>query len=327
MRRREFITLLGGFGAGLPFAACAQQSNTPRRIGVLTALSDTEMRPLLAAFQEKLKELGWIEGVNLIIDVRATAGDEYQLTNGAGILIGLRPDVILTMGTPGVMAVRRNDKNVAVVFVMVTDPVKAGLIESLAHPGRNTTGITNFEFSIGGKWLDLLRELDPHLTHVTVISNPTNPANVEFAQFIEHVGASRAMKVTTASVNGSAEIEAAVTNTAQLPGGGLIVLGDAMLIVNCALIVDRAAHYGLPAIYPFRIYPSAGGLVSYRSDVSEVYREAAGYVNRILHGEKPSDLPVYAPNKFELVLNLKTARALGLTVPPSLLVSADEVIE
>jgi putative ABC transport system substrate-binding protein len=327
MRRRDFITLVGGVAAGLPLAARAQQSNKMRRIGVLTALSDSEMRPILTTFREKLKELGWIEGVNLIIDVRETAGDERQLPGSAGILIGLRPDVILAQGIPGVTAVRQNDKNVSVVFVLAADPVNAGLIDSLAHPGGPTTGISNFEFSIGGKWLDLLRGLDAHLTHVTVISNPANPANKQFAQFIERVGASSPIKITTASVTDSAQIESALANTAQQPGGGLIVLSDAMLIVNSALIVDHAAQYHLPAVYPFRIYASAGGLVSYGLDISEVYRQAAGYINRILRGEKPSDLPVYAPNKLELVVNLKTARALGLIVPPSLLTSADEVIE
>jgi putative tryptophan/tyrosine transport system substrate-binding protein len=313
MRRRDFIKVITGSAAAWPFAARAQQSNKMRRIGVLTALSDSEMRPILTAFREKLKELGWIEGVNLIIDVRATAGDERQLTGSAGTLIGLRPDVILAQGTPGVTAVRQNDKNVSVVFVLVADPVNAGLIDSLSHPGGTTTGITNFEFA--------------HLTHVTVISNPANPANKQFAQFIERVGVSPTIKITTASVTDSAQIEFALANTAQQPGGGLIVLGDAMLIVNSALIVDHAAQYRLPAVYPFRIYASAGGLVSYGLDISEVYQQAAGYINRILQGEKPSDLPVYAPNKFELVVNLKTAKALGLTVPPSLLARADEVIE
>ena len=327
MRRRDLINAIAVSAAGWLFAAQAQQSNKTRRLGVLTALSDSEMRPILTALREKLKELGWIEGVNLIIDVRATAGDERQLTGSAGLLISLRPDVILAQGTPGVTAIRQNDKNVSVVFVLVADPVNARFIDSLAHPGGTTTGITNFEFSIGGKWLDLLRELDTHLTHVTVISNPANPANKQFAQFIERVGASSTIKITTASVTDSAQIESALANTAQQPGGGLIVLGDAMLIVNRALIVDHAAQYRLPAVYPFRIYASAGGLVSYGLDISEIYRQAAGYINRILRGEKPSDLAVYAPSKFELVVNLKTAKALGLIVPQSLLAGADEVIE
>jgi putative ABC transport system substrate-binding protein len=225
------------------------------------------------------------------------------------------------------MAVRQNDKNVPVVFVLVADPVKTGLIESLAHPGRNSTGITNFEFSIGGKWLDLLRQVDPRVTHITVISNPANPANLQFVQFIERVGASTAMTITTASVNNSAEIETAIRNTAQEPGGGLLVLGDGLLIVNGTLIADRAAQYRLPAVYPFRTYAAAGGLISYGLDISEVYRQAASYVNRILRGEKPGDLPVTAPNKFELVVNLKTAKALGLTISRDFLLVADEVIE
>ena len=327
MRRRDLINAIAVSAAGWLFAAQAQQSNKTRRLGVLTALSDSEMRPILTALREKLKELGWIEGVNLIIDVRATAGDERQLTGSAGLLIGLRPDVILAQGTPGVTAIRQNDKNVSVVFVLVADPVNARFIDSLENPGGTTTGITNFEFSIGGKWLDLLRELDTHLTHVTVISNPANPANKQFAQFIERVGASSTIKISTASVTDSAQIESALANTAQQPGGGLIVLGDAMLIVNRALIVDHAAQYRLPAVYPFRIYASAAGLVSYGLDISEIYRQAAGYINRILQGEKPGDLPVYAPSKFELVVNLKTAKALGLIVPQSLLAGADEVIE
>jgi putative ABC transport system substrate-binding protein len=327
MRRRDFITFVGGIAIGWPLAAYAQQSSKSRRIGILTALSDTEMQPLLAAFREKLKELGWIEGVNLIMDVRATAGDEHQLTGGAEALGELRPDLILAQGTPGVMAVRQKDKNASVVFVLVADPVQTGVIESLAHPGGNSTGITNFEFSIGGKWLDLLRQIDPRLTHVTVLANPLNPSNAQFAPFIERVGASLGLKITTAPVSNSTEIEAAIRNAAQEVGGGLIVLGDALLIVSCAFIVDRAAHYGLPAVYPFRIYPSAGGLVSYGLDIAEVYRQAANYVNRILRGEKPGDLPVSAPNKFELIVNLKTAKALGLTISRDFLLVADEVIE
>ncbi|MGN6748521.1 MAG: ABC transporter substrate-binding protein [Xanthobacteraceae bacterium] len=325
MKRREFITILGA--AAMPFPARAQKTDRSRRLAILTALSDSELQPLLAALREKLKELGLAEGANLMIDVRATGGDEHQLTDGAEALSALRPDVMVVQGTPGVLAVRQNDKNVPIVFLLVADPVKTGLIESLARPGRNSTGITNFEFSIGGKWLDLLRQVDPRVTHVTVISNPANPSNLQFAQFIERVGTSSAMTITTASVNNSAEIETAIRNAAQETGGGLIVLGDGMLIVNCNLIAHRATQYRLPAVYPFRMYTAAGGLVSYGLDILEVYRQVAGYVNRILRGENPSDLPVAAPNKFELVVNLRAAKALGLTISRDFLLVADEVIE
>ncbi|HEX9072429.1 MAG TPA: ABC transporter substrate-binding protein [Pseudolabrys sp.] len=326
MQRREFITLLGGVAAW-PLAARAQHDKEMKRIGIVTGFSETEMRPLLAAFRERLKALGWSEGGNIIIDARMSGGDHAQMKDDAGALVALNPDVILAQGTPGLTAVRQHSRTVFVVFVLVADPVRLGLVESLARPGGYATGFTNFEFPIGGKWLELLRELAPRLTHVTLIANPENPNAGQFSQFIERAGRSHAIAVSTASVHNQREIELAIAAAAQQPGGGLIIFPDALTIVHRGVIIDLAARHKLPAVYPFRILSTDGGLIAYGLDFPELYRQAANYVDRILRGEKPADLPVQAPAKFELVINLKTAKALGLTVPPALLTGADEVIE
>jgi putative ABC transport system substrate-binding protein len=327
MKRREFLGVIGGAAALWPVVARAQQSERMRRIGVVAGFSDAEMRPLLSAFREKLNALGWTDGRNVTIDVRLGAGDYKRMTEGAGQLISQSPDVILAQGTLGLTAVRQHSQTVPVVFVLVADPVRMGLIESLARPGGHTTGFTNFEFSIGGKWVDLLREIDPRLTHITLIANPSNPNAGQFSQFIETAGRAVAIEVMTASVRGPAEIEAAVTATAQKPGGGLIVFPDSLTTIHREPIIGLAARHRLPAVYPFRIFSSDGGLVSYGLDFPELYRQAATYVDRVLRGERPADLPVQAPTKFELVINLKTAKALGLIVPLTLQASADEVIE
>jgi putative tryptophan/tyrosine transport system substrate-binding protein len=327
MRRREFITLLGGAAAAWPLAVRAQERGRVRRIGVLTGLSESELRPLLIVFREKLKELGWLEGSNIIIEVRTSGGDLKRMIDDAGAIVGLNPDVILAVGTPGLTAVSKHSRTVPVVFVLAADPVKLGLIESLARPGGNATGFTNFEFSIGDKWLEILKGLYPQLKHVTLIANPDNLNIGQFSQFIERTGRSVALNIMTAPVRNPVEIEAAITTTAKEPDGALIIIPDSLPIVHRDLIIGLAARHRLPAIYPFRIFPSNGGLVSYGLDFNEVYRQGATYVARILEGEKPADLPVPAPNKFELVINVKTAKALGLEIPAKLLALADEVIE
>jgi putative ABC transport system substrate-binding protein len=313
--------------AAWPFAARAQQAERPRRIGIVAGFTESEMRPLESAFREKLDALGWKEGANITLDVRLGGGDYKRMTEDAGRLVGLRPDVIVAQGTPGVVAVREHSQTVPVVFILVADPVRTGLVESLARPGGHATGFTNFEFSIGGKWLEMLREVDPGVRHVTLISHPGNPTAGQFAQHIEDVGRTVAINVNTASVHNPAEIEAAVVAAAQPRGGGLIVFPDSLATVHRDLIIALAERHNLPAVYPFRIFSAEGGLLSYGLDFPELYRQAAIYVDRILRGEKPADLPVQAPTRFELVVNLKTAKALGLTVPPTLLLRADEVIE
>ena len=324
MRRREFITLLIGTAAGWPHPGQAQQPAPMRRVGILSGFSETEMQPLLTAFRNRLSTLGWVGGQNLLLDVRLSKADYNRMKDDAGALVSLKPDVILAQGTPGVVAVRQHSRTLPVVFLLVADPAQMGFIDSLARPGGYTTGFTNFQFTMGGKWLDLLRQIDPNLTHVTLISNPNAGP---FSQFIESAGQSLAIGITVASVNNSAEIEMAITEAARRPGGGLIVIPDSLTTVNRDTIIDLASRHRLPAVYPFRIFTANGGLMSYGLDFPELYRDAANYVDRILKGEKPADLPVQAPTQFQLVINLKTAKTLGLSVPMALQASADEVIE
>jgi putative tryptophan/tyrosine transport system substrate-binding protein len=328
IRRRDFIFTLGGAAAAWPLGARAQQAaERLRLVGVVAGFSELDMRPSIIAFRNKLDQLGWTEGHNLAVDARLGAGDYQRMTAEAGLLINRNPDVILAQGTPGLTAVRQHSLSVPVVFFGVADPVRNGFIESLARPGGHATGFTNFEFSIGGKWLELLRDASPRLTHVTVISNPANPTGVRFVPFIEDAGRSASIEVSAVPVRGAADIETAVARTAQRPRGGLIVLPDSLAVVHSELLVSLAERHRLPALYAFRVFAAKGGLLSYGLDYPEMYRQAADYVDRILRGSKPSDLPVQAPNKFELVINLKTAKTLGLEVPPTLLAHADEVIE
>jgi putative tryptophan/tyrosine transport system substrate-binding protein len=327
LKRREFINLLGGVAAAWPFAARAQEQNRQRLVGVVAGFSEAEMRPLLTAFRSKLNQLGWTEGHNLAIDARLGAGDYQRMTAEAGTLISRNPDVVVTMGTPGLTAVRQHTHSVPVVFTLVADPVRTGLIESLARPGGHATGFTNFEFSIGGKWLELLRDVSPHLNRVTIIANPANATANPIAGLIEDAGRLVSIEVTTASVRSASDIEVAISNAAQQPSGGLIVLPDSLAVIHSELIISLVEHHRLPTVYPFRVFAAKGGLLAYGLDIPEMYRQAANYVDRILRGTKPSELPVQAPNKFELIVNLKSAKALSLDVPTTLLARADEVIE
>jgi putative ABC transport system substrate-binding protein len=245
----------------------------------------------------------------------------------AGRLVSKNPDVIVAMGTPGLIGVRRHTQTIPVVFTLVADPAQAGLIGTLARPGGNATGFTNFEFSIGAKWLELLRDVSPRLASVTVLANPANASANPIARAVETAGHRLSIEVTTDLIRNRSDIEAAISNAGQRSRGGLIVLPDGLAVVQSDLILSLGERHSIPALYPFRLFAEKGGLVVYGIDIPEVYRQAAGYVNRILRGTKPSDLPVQAPNKFELIINLKTARALGLEIPPTVLARADEVIE
>jgi putative tryptophan/tyrosine transport system substrate-binding protein len=324
--RREFITLLGGAAAAWPVAARAQQDRQ-RLVGVVAGFSESEMRPQLTALRSKLSQLGWTEGRNLEIDTRLGAGDFQRMTVEAGSLVSRNPDVIVTMGTPGLNAVRYHTKSVPVVFTLVADPVRLGLIESLARPGGHATGFTNFELSIAGKWLELIRDVSPKLARVTVINNPANPTASQMSPPIEAAGSAMSIQVSTAFVRGANEIESAIRDAAQQPDSGIIVIPDSLAVVHSDLILRLVERHRLPAIYAFRLFALKGGLVTYGLDIPEIYRQAGEYVDRILRGTKPSDLPVQAPNKFELIINLKTAKALGIDVPATLLARADEVIE
>jgi putative tryptophan/tyrosine transport system substrate-binding protein len=326
VKRREFIALVGG-AATWPLGVRAQQPQRLRLVGVVTGFSDAEIRRPMTAFREKLHALGWSEGSNVRIDLRTTDGDYKRMGEEARTLITETVDVIVTTGTPGLVGVRQHTRTVPVVFALVADPIRQGLVDSLARPGGHATGFTNFEFPIGGKWLELLWETDPRIDHVTLLANPGNPIAIPFSQFIEAAGRTVALDVTTALVRNAAEIEAEIGAAAKRPGGAIIVLPDGLAAVHSALIIGLVNRHRLLALYPFRLFTEKGGLMSYGVDIPELFRQVAVYVDRILRGGKPAELPIQAPNKFELVINLKTANELGRTIPPVLLARADEVIE
>ena len=328
MKRREFITLLGGAAAAWPLAARAQQGERMRRIGVLMHLApdDLEGQSRLAAFLQGLQQLGLTDGRNMRIDTRWGASDADRRRYAAE-LVAFAPDVILASTSLAMVALQHATRTVPIVFVNVADPVGAGFVDSLARPGGNVTGFAMFEYSMSGKWLELLKEIAPRVTRVAVIRDPANPAGIGQFAVIQSVAPSFGVELSPVDVRDVGEIERAVTAFARSPNDGLIVTGSALAAVHRNLIVTLAARHRLPAVYPFRFFVTGGGLISYGPDTIDQYRHAAGYVDRILKGEKPADLPVQAPTKYELVINLKTAKALGLDVPPMLLARADEVIE
>ena len=329
LRRREFITLLGGVAAAWPLAARGQQGERKRRIGVLMNLAadDPQLLVRVTAFVQGLQELGWTVGRNLLIDYRWGAGDIEHIRRYAAELVALSPDIILAATATVIAALQQATRTVPIVFATVIDPVGAGFVASLARPGGNTTGFTVFEFGIGGKWLELLKEIAPRVTRVAVLRDSASPGGGGQLGAIQAVAPSFGVELRPVDVRDALEIERAITLFAGGSNGGLIVPVSALASVHRDLIIDLAAQHRLPAVYPYRYYVAGGGLISYGPDLVEQYRLAAGYVDRILKGEKPSDLPVQAPTKFELLINLKTANALGLAVPPTLLARADEVIE
>jgi putative ABC transport system substrate-binding protein len=326
MRRREFIAGLGAAGSW-PVVGWAQ-SERMRRIGVLVAVADDpESRNRIAVFAQGLQELGWIEGRNVRMDIRWGGGNPDNFRRHAAELVTLAPDVILVSGGSGVGPMLQATRTVPLVFVQVTDPVAAGFVDSLAHPGGNATGFTQFEYGIGGKWLELLKQIAPVVTRAAVLRDPAIASGVGQFAVIQSVASPLGVELTSINVRDAGEIERAVTVFARGANGGLIVTANALAVVHRDLIISLAARLKLPAIFPFRFHVADGGLISYGPETIQPYRRAASYVDRILKGEKPADLPVQAPTKYELVINLKTAKALGLTVPQSLLVAADEVIE
>jgi putative tryptophan/tyrosine transport system substrate-binding protein len=330
MKRREFITLLGGAAVALPRVGWAQPAERMRLIGVLTSGTvadnpDTQAR--MAAFLQGLQHLGWTDGRNVRIVYRSGLGDAANTRKYAAELAALAPDVILTTGTTTVAPMLQATRTVPIVFVAVADPVGAGFVDSLSWPGGNATGFMQFEYSLSGKWLELLKQIAPGVTRAAVLRDPGLTAGIGQFAVIQSVAPSVGVEVSPVNVRDAAEIERAVTSFARSSNGGLIVTGSALTFVHRNLIVTLAARHKLPAIYYRRTYVTDGGLISYGSDVVDEFRSAAGYVDRILKGEKPSDLPVQAPTKYELVINLKTARALGLDVPAQLLARADGVIE
>jgi putative tryptophan/tyrosine transport system substrate-binding protein len=329
IRRRDFITLLGGAAAAWPLAARAQQATKLRRIGVLQALAadDAESSRRFTAFVQGLQELGWAEGRNMRIDVRWGAGDAGRIRDYAAELVALAPDVIFVIGAGSLVPLQQATRTVPIVFAVVSDPVGAGFVESLARPGGNVTGFGFFEFSTGGKWVELLKEMAPGVTRMAVIRDPTQPAGVGYLTAVRSLAPLLGVEVSVIDVRDPGEIERPVSSFARSDNGGLIVTPSGVTIVHRKLIIALAARYKLPTVYWERFYLTDGGLISYGPDGSDLCRRAASYVDRILKGEKPADLPVQAATKFELAINLKTAKALGLEVPPTLLARADEVIE
>jgi putative ABC transport system substrate-binding protein len=329
MKRRQFMTLLGGAAAAWPLAARAQQGERVRRIGVLMNLAadDPEGQGRLAAFLQGLQQLGWTAGRNLQIDTHWAAGNADHIRKHAAELVALAPDVILSTGTAVAGPLLQATRTVPIVFVQVVDPVGAGFVASLARPGGNATGFITFEYGIGAKWLELLKEIAPSVTRAAIIRDPAITAGIGQFGAIQSVAPLVGIEVNPVDVRDAGEIERAITAFARVSNGGLIVTGSTLAIVHRELITTLAARHRLPAIYSQRVFVTGGGLISYGPDRVDQYRRAAGYVDRILKGEKPADLPVQQATKVELFLNLKTAKALGVTVPPQLLARADEVIE
>jgi putative ABC transport system substrate-binding protein len=331
MKRREFIVRLGGAAAAWPVAARGQEPGGMRRIGVLMAHAekDPEFQAYVDAFRAELQRLGWTEGRNVRIDIRWGALDDAESRQRiAKELVALEPDVILTQNTPPTASMLQEARTIPVVFVIVADPVGSGFVNSLARPGRNATGFTVMEPTTSGKWLELLKEVAPHVNRAAFLFNPaTAPYVAYYLNPFNAAAASLRMEAIAAPVRDRSELEAVVAAHGREPNSGLIVIPDGFLNVHRAEIISSAARYRLPAVYPWRFFAEIGGLLSYGSEQRDQFRLAATYVNRILRGAKPSELPVQAPVKFELVINLKTAKALGLTVSDKLLVAADEVIE
>ena len=329
LRRRQFIALLASAAAKWPVAARAQQTERVRRVGVLmsVAADGPDGQPRLTAFLKRLQELGWTDGQNVRIDVRWGAGEAERTREYVAELVAIGPDVILASGDHPVVALQQATSTVPIIFAMVADPVGAGFVESLAHPGRNTTGFTLYEYSTTAKWPELLKEIAPGVKRVAVIREAGTAAGTGQFTGVQAGVPGLGLELSPIGVRDVGEMERAVAAFSRSPNGGMIVTGSAQAAVHRDLIVTLAARHKLPAVYVARFFVTAGGLISYGPDFLDEHRRAAGYVDRILKGEKAADLPVQAPTKYELVINLRTAKALGLEVPLSLLARADEVIE
>ena len=327
MRRRKFITILGGAAATWPLATRAQQSDRVRRIAILMgyAEDDPETKPRLAALRQMLEKRGWSEGRNVQIETRFAPGSNYEPL--AKQLIGVQPDVILAHTTPVAAAMQHVNREIPVVFVSVSDPIGSGFVATLARPGGNFTGVLNYEAGVVGKWLAMLKEIVPQLERVALVANPQTSPYEYFLRAAEAAATSLAIKIVPTPVAKEADIEHAIESFAGAPGGALLLSPDSTTVLYRDLIVTLAARHKLPAVYPYRFFVVAGGLMSYETDQIAQFKLAAAYVDRVLRGDKPAELPVQAPTKFETTINVRTAKALNLNVPPGLLVAADEVLE
>jgi putative ABC transport system substrate-binding protein len=327
MKRREFITLLGG-AVAWPVAARAQQGEPTRRIGVLMPfrVSDPEVRARSIIFEQSLGQLGWRVGQDLQIDYRSAGGEAASIRRYAAELVALAPDLILTVGSATIGPVQQANSTIPIVFVNLADPVGAGFVQSLARPGGNATGFTNFEYSMSGKWVELLKQIIPQMTRIAVVRDPTSAAGIGQFSAIQSAAQPLGIELTPLSVRDVAELERGIAAFARVGKGGLIITAGGTAFRR-DLLIGLASRHKLPAIYPFRYYAEDGGLITYGPDPHDPMRRAASYVDRILKGEKPADMPVQAPTKYELVINLKTAEELGLTIPSAVLARADAVIE
>jgi putative ABC transport system substrate-binding protein len=327
MRRREFLGILGG-AAAWPVASKAQQAERVRLVGVLNILGpdDPEAQARRAVFEQTLQQLGWTVGRDLKIEIRQVGSDRDRLRRYAAELVALAPDVIFSLGSLPVASLQQATRTIPIVFMNVTDPVGAGLVESMAHPGGNITGFSNFEYSMSGKWAELLKQIAPNVTRALVFRDPTSASGIGQFAAVRSVAQSLGVELTPVNVRDTDEMERAVAAFARSGNGGVIVTTGGSA-AHRKLIISLAARHKLPSVYPYRYYALDGGLISYGPNTYDPVRRAAGYVDRILKGEKPADMPVQAPTKFELVVNLKTAKTLGLTIPQSLLATADEVVE
>jgi putative ABC transport system substrate-binding protein len=328
LRRRDFIAGLGS-AAAWPLAARAQQGGRVRRIGVLLPgdENDPEGKRRYSAFTQSLADAGWTNGRNVRIDLRWAGGDINRIRAFAQELVGLQPDIIVTNGTPPTVALQRETRTIPIVFLIVADPVAIGLVPNLNQPGGNITGFAGLEPSLGGKWLELLSEIAPGVKRAAIIFNPDFPGPSTFMPSLETAARSLKGALISAPVHSDAEIETAIISLRREPGGGLVVMGDVFTVAHRAPIISAAARNNVPAVYGNSVFARDGGLLYYGIDPVDLYRSAASYVDRILRGEKPGDLPVQFPTKFDMVVNLKTAKALGLAVPPSIMLRATEVIK
>jgi len=329
MNRREIIAALGA-AAVSPLSALAQSGRQMRSVGVLMSFLPDDSAGVadVAAFRQRLAELGWIEGQNIGIEFRWAGSEVERAEVLAKELVALKPDVLLARSTPTTAALKRETDSIPIVFVNIVEPIESGFVQTLARPGGNITGFTNFESSIGGKWLQLLKEADPHIVRIAIIYNPrTAPFAGLFLRSVQSAASSLALQIVDMPVHGDGDIEAATAAFAQEPGGGLIAIPDAFTIVRRDMIIALAARHHLPALYPTPSFTRSGGLMAYATDIRDSIQRAAGYIDRILRGSKAADLPVQGPAKFELSINLKTAKALGLDLSPMLIARADEVIE
>jgi putative tryptophan/tyrosine transport system substrate-binding protein len=328
VRRREFIAFVGSTAAVWPLAVRAQQTERVRRVGVLESAGiETDQQAGVAVFKEVLRELGWIDSRNVRVELRWAGADPAKARKDAEELVALQPDVIMVTGQLGLQTLLQTTRSVPIVFNSIADPVGSGYIDSLARPGGNATGFVLFDYALTAKWVELLKEIAPGVTRAAVLRDPTQSQGIGQFAVIQYVAPSVGMEVSAISMRDAREIEQDIAKFASSPNGGLILTASALAVVHRDLVVGLAAKHKLPAVYYRRYFVMGGGLMSYGSEVEEQFRGAARYVDRILKGEKPADLPVQAPTKYELVINRKTAQALGLTVPPSLLARADDVIE